>query len=91
MSQPAQVDPSRYENEYRDQQVAQARRQPHRGTSEHLPGQHEHGGFEMMLARSPDKFEEIKLAALRFRLIEPSLPNGGADAPVWEMHATRID
>jgi hypothetical protein len=47
--------------------------------------------FETMLARNPDKAEEIKLAALRFKLIEPSLPNGRAHAPVWEMHATRID
>jgi SAM-dependent methyltransferase len=47
--------------------------------------------FEMMLARNPDKIEEIKLAALRFKLIEASLPNGRAHAPVWEMHATRVD
>jgi SAM-dependent methyltransferase len=47
--------------------------------------------FETMLERNPDKAEEIKLAALRFKLIEPTLPNGRAHAPVWEMHATRID
>jgi hypothetical protein len=47
--------------------------------------------FETMLACNPDKFEEIKLAALRFKLIESSLPNGRAHAPVWGMHATRID
>jgi hypothetical protein len=45
----------------------------------------------MILARNPDKFEGIQLVALRFKLIEPSLPNGRAHAPVWEMHATRID
>jgi hypothetical protein len=47
--------------------------------------------FETMLERNPDKAEEIQLAALRFKLIEPTLPNGRAHAPVWEMHATRID
>jgi SAM-dependent methyltransferase len=47
--------------------------------------------FETMLQRNPDKAEEIQLAALRFKLIEPTLPNGRAHAPVWEMHATRID
>jgi hypothetical protein len=47
--------------------------------------------FEAMLARNPDKIEEIKHAALRFALIEPTLDKGRAHAPVWEMHATRID
>jgi hypothetical protein len=47
--------------------------------------------FETMLERNPDKSEEIKLAALRFKLIEPTLPNGRAPAPVWETHAARID
>jgi SAM-dependent methyltransferase len=47
--------------------------------------------FETMLERNPDKAEEIQLAALRFKLIEPTLANGRAHAPVWEMHATRID
>jgi hypothetical protein len=47
--------------------------------------------FETMLERNPDKAEEIQLAALRFKLIEPTLTDGRAHAPVWEMHATRID
>jgi hypothetical protein len=47
--------------------------------------------FEQMLARNPDKAELIKLEILRFKLIEPFLPNGRAYAPFWEMHATRVD
>jgi hypothetical protein len=38
--------------------------------------------FEKMLTRKPDKFEQINLAALRFTLIEPSLPDGRVYAPV---------
>jgi SAM-dependent methyltransferase len=47
--------------------------------------------FEQMLARNPDKADQIKLEILRFKLIEPFLTNGRAHAPFWEMHATRID
>ena len=46
--------------------------------------------FEQMLARNPDKADQIKLEILRFKLIEPFLTNGRAHAPFWEMHATRI-
>ena len=47
--------------------------------------------FEQMLARNPDKADQIKLEILRFKLIEPFLTNGRAHAPFWEMHATRLD
>jgi SAM-dependent methyltransferase len=47
--------------------------------------------FEQMLARNPDKADQIKLEILRFKLIEPFLTNGRAHAPFWEMHATRVD
>ncbi|MFY9768373.1 MAG: class I SAM-dependent methyltransferase [Mycobacterium sp.] len=47
--------------------------------------------FDQMIARNPDKAEQIKPAAERFRLIESWLPNGRAYAPFWEMHATRVD
>ena len=47
--------------------------------------------FEQMLARNPDKADQIKFEILRFKLIEPFLPNGRAHAPFWEMHATRVD
>jgi SAM-dependent methyltransferase len=47
--------------------------------------------FEMMIARNPDKAEQIKPFVERFRLIESWLPNGRAYAPFWEMHATRVD
>jgi hypothetical protein len=47
--------------------------------------------FDGMLARNPDKAEQIKASALLFQLIQALLPNGRAHAPVWEMHATRID
>lgn len=47
--------------------------------------------FDLMLARNPDKADQIKLNAAMFRLIQSFLPNGRAHAPVWEMHATRLD
>ena len=47
--------------------------------------------FDAMAARNPDKVEQIKASALLFQLIQAMLPNGRAHAPVWEMHATRID
>ena len=47
--------------------------------------------FDAMLARNPDKAEQIKASALLFLVIRPMLPNGRAHAPVWEMHATRVD
>jgi SAM-dependent methyltransferase len=47
--------------------------------------------FDMMIARNPDKAEEIKPLVERFRLVESWLTNGLAHAPFWEMHATRLD
>ncbi len=47
--------------------------------------------FEQMIARNPDKAEQIKPFVERFRLIQSWLPNGRAHAPCWEMHATRVD
>jgi SAM-dependent methyltransferase len=47
--------------------------------------------FDQMLARNPDRAEEIKLEILKFQLIQSFLPEGRAYAPVWEMHATRRD
>jgi len=47
--------------------------------------------FEMMIARNPDKAEQIKPMVERFRLFQSWLPNGRAHAPFWEMHATRLD
>jgi hypothetical protein len=47
--------------------------------------------FDAMLERNPDKAEQIKASALLFQVIQAMLPNGRAHAPVWEMHATRID
>ena len=47
--------------------------------------------FETMLERNPDKAEQIMASALLFQLTQGMLPNGRAHAPVWEMHATRID
>jgi SAM-dependent methyltransferase len=47
--------------------------------------------FDMMIARNPDKAEQIEPERERFRLIESWLTNGRAHAPFWEMHATRLD
>ena len=47
--------------------------------------------FDLMIARNPEKAEEMRLFADRFRLIQSWLPNGRAYAPFWEMHATRLD
>jgi hypothetical protein len=47
--------------------------------------------FEMMIARNPDKAEQIKPMVERFRLFQSWLPNGRAHDPFWEMHATRLD
>ncbi|MBV8860336.1 MAG: class I SAM-dependent methyltransferase [Mycobacterium sp.] len=47
--------------------------------------------FDQMIARNPDKAEQIKPVVERFRLIQSWLPNGRAHAPFWEMHATRLD
>jgi SAM-dependent methyltransferase len=47
--------------------------------------------FEQMIARNPDKAEQIKPVLERFRLVASWLPDGRAHAPFWEMHATRID
>jgi hypothetical protein len=47
--------------------------------------------FDAMLARNPDKAEQITASALLFHLTQATLPTGRAHAPVWEMHATRID
>ena len=47
--------------------------------------------FDAMAARNPDKAEHIKASALLFQLIQAMLPDGRAHAPVWEMHATRVD
>jgi hypothetical protein len=87
MSQPAQADPRRYGNMYCGQQVARGFQQPHRGTSVG-PQQ---VVKQLVALGNPDKAEEINLAALRFKLIEPSPPNGRAHVPVWQMRATRID
>jgi hypothetical protein len=40
--------------------------------------------FDAMVQRNPDKAEEIQLAALRFTLIEPTLANRRAHAPVGD-------
>ncbi|GBE67097.1 hypothetical protein MFM001_35590 [Mycobacterium sp. MFM001] len=47
--------------------------------------------FEMMIARNPDKADQLKPMVERFRLIQSWLPDGRAYAPFWEMHATRLD
>jgi len=47
--------------------------------------------FDMLIARNPDKAEEIRPFVEYFRLIEPWLTDGRAYAPFWEMHATRVD
>ncbi len=47
--------------------------------------------FDMMIARNPDKAEQIKADAARFRMLEPFMTNGRAHAPFWECHATRMD
>jgi hypothetical protein len=47
--------------------------------------------FDMMIARNPDKAEQIKPERERFRLMQSWLPNGRVHAPFWEMHATRVD
>jgi len=47
--------------------------------------------LEMMLARNPDMAEQVKPLIERFRIIEPWLTNGRAQAPFWAMHATRLD
>ena len=47
--------------------------------------------FDMLIARNPDKAEQIRPSVEGFRLIEPWLTNGRAYAPFWEMHATRVD
>jgi SAM-dependent methyltransferase len=47
--------------------------------------------FEQMIARNPDRAEELKPELERFRLVQSWLPNGRAHAPFWEMHATRLD
>jgi hypothetical protein len=47
--------------------------------------------FDMMIARNPDKAEQIRPFVEGFRLIEPWLTNGRVYAPFWEMHATRVD
>jgi len=47
--------------------------------------------FDMMLARNPDRVEQVKPIAERFKVIEPWLEDGRAHAPFWECHATRVD
>jgi len=47
--------------------------------------------FDHMIARNPEKPEQIKPVAERFRLFQSWLTNGRAHAPFWEMHATRLD
>jgi SAM-dependent methyltransferase len=47
--------------------------------------------LEAMLARNPDRAEQIKPMLDRFRVIEPWLTNGRTHAPFWEVHATRTD
>ncbi len=47
--------------------------------------------FDMMIARNPDKAEQIRSFMEGFRLIEPWLTNGRAYAPFWEIHAIRVD
>lgn len=47
--------------------------------------------FETMLARNPDIADQITPLMERFRVIEPWLEGGRAQAPFWECHATRVD
>ncbi|UMB67798.1 class I SAM-dependent methyltransferase [Mycobacterium paraterrae] len=47
--------------------------------------------FDDMLRRAPERAEEMKSVAERFRAIEPWLTDGRVHAPFWEVHATRID
>src|ERR1700759_1844599 len=47
--------------------------------------------FDRMLARSPEMADQIKPLADRFRTIEPGVNDGRAPAPVWEVHASRVD
>ena len=47
--------------------------------------------FDMMIARNPEKAEELKPQVERFRMVQSWLPNGRAHAPFGEMHATRLD
>jgi SAM-dependent methyltransferase len=46
--------------------------------------------FDEMLRRAPERAEEMKSVAERFRAIEPWITNGRVHAPFWEVHATRI-
>jgi hypothetical protein len=48
-------------------------------------------GWEISYLEPSTYQVNMSMRALRFKLIEPTLPNGRAHAPVWEMHATRID
>jgi SAM-dependent methyltransferase len=47
--------------------------------------------FDLMLARNPDKAEQIKVQKAFFQVVNYFLTDGRAHAPVWEMHATRRD
>jgi SAM-dependent methyltransferase len=47
--------------------------------------------LDEMLRRAPERAEEMKSVAERFRAIEPWLTEGRVHAPFWEVHATRVD
>ncbi|HLR99324.1 class I SAM-dependent methyltransferase [Mycolicibacillus parakoreensis] len=47
--------------------------------------------FEQMAQRNPALADRIGPILERFRIIEPWLADGIAEAPFWEVHATRLD
>ena len=47
--------------------------------------------FEQMLQRYPERAEQLRPVAERFRTFEPWLTDGRVHAPFWEVHATRVD
>jgi SAM-dependent methyltransferase len=47
--------------------------------------------FDRMVQRDPERAEQMKPVAERFRTMEPWLTDGRVHAPFWEVHATRVD